>query len=306
MSAPVRCSPWRVQEALHWAGAQLANTIDPAWAARSLLAHALGCTVTDLFVHPERPLTAEQQDAYRSLIARRSRHEPLAYLLGHRPFLDLDLIVDARVLIPRQETEILVEKAIALAQRWSRPRIADVGTGSGAIAVSLAVHLSHAHVLAIDASHDALQVARENARRHGVGDRIEFLHGDLLTPLCLQSRSSRREGQPPCRQVELIVANLPYVSEEEYAALSPDIRLYEPREALVSAADGLEAIFCLLDTAYPYLAVDGAILLEAGAGQSKAIREQAARIFPDARITVLPDYAQIERVVCIDRAERGL
>jgi release factor glutamine methyltransferase len=284
---------------------QLADTIDPTWAARSLLAHALGGTVTDLVVHPERPLTADEQDAYQALVARRSRHEPLAYLLGHRPFLDLDLGVDSRVLIPRQETEILVESALALAQRWPRPRIADVGTGSGAIAVSVAVHLPHAHVLAIDVSQDALQVARENARRHGVSDRIEFLHGDLLAPLCVEPRSLSRESQTPCRQVDLIVANLPYVSEDQYGTLPPDIRLYEPREALISAADGLEAILTLLDTARPYLSADGAILIEAGAGQSAAICERAALVFPRAQVTVLPDYAQIDRVICIDRAERG-
>jgi release factor glutamine methyltransferase len=253
-----------------------------------LLAHVLECTVSELFVHPERVLTGEEAAAYRALVARRARHEPVPYLVGHREFLDLDLQVDRRVLVPRPETEVLIERAMDVAQRWARPRIADVGTGSGAIAISLAVHLPQASVYALDRSAGALQIARQNAERYDVAGRITFLHGDLLAPL----------DDP----VHLIVANLPYVSEDEYAALPVDIRLYEPRQALVAGADGLDAIRALLDTLRidVHLIADGVILLEIGAAQGEAVSTLAARAFPHAQVAVLPDYSRRDRVVRIE------
>jgi release factor glutamine methyltransferase len=253
-----------------------------------LLAHVLGCTTSELFSRPERVLSGEQDAAYRALVARRARHEPVAYLVGHREFLDLDLLVDRRVLVPRPETEVLVEQALAVAGRWARPRIADVGTGSGAIALSLAVHLPQASIYALDRSPDALQVARHNAARYGVAGQVTFLCGDLLAPL-----------DAP---VHLIVANLPYVTEAEYAALPAAIRLYEPRQALVAGADGLDAIRALLDTVRidVHLARDGVLLLEIGAGQGQAVSALAARAFPGARVAVLPDYSRRDRVVCVD------
>lgn len=277
---------WRVDQALRWAGEQLAGTVDARLGARLLLAHVLGCTVTDLFVHPERTLIESQARAYCELVARRARHEPVAYLVGHRAFLDIDFAVDARVLIPRPETEHLVEQALAVARRWPRPRLVDVGTGSGVIAVSLAVHLPWAQVYAVDSSAGALEVARENARRHGVAGQIVFLQGDLLAPL-------------PAK-VEIVVANLPYVSEAEYAALAPDIRLYEPREALVSGEQGLDAIRALLDTTRPHLVAGGVILIEIGASQGEAVYELAMRAFPDAQVEIVQDEAYLDRVVRIE------
>ena len=277
-----------VREALSWARGRLAGTSEAALAAKMLLAHVLGGTLSELFVHPERALTDDEVAAYRALVARRARHEPVAYLVGHRGFLDLDLVVDERVLIPRPETELLVVGALEAAPRWARPRIADVGTGSGAIAVSLAVHLPQATVYALDCSAGALEVALQNAQRHEVAGRIAFLQGDLLVPLT--------------SAVDLIVANPPYVSVNEYAALAPDIRLYEPCEALVSGADGLDAIRMLLSTARSYLVDDGVLLLEIGAAQGQAVSALAARAFPAAQVSLLPDHAGRDRVVCIDLA----
>jgi release factor glutamine methyltransferase len=287
MTSSVSSPAVRVKDALRWAGEQLLGTTEAALAAKILLAHVLRCTLSDLFIRPERTLTTSEQETYRALIARRASHEPVAYLVGHRAFLDLDLAVDVRVLIPRPETELLVEQAIAVARRWSKPRIVDVGTGSGAIAVGLAVHVPCARVFAIDSAAGAIQVARQNAGRYGVSGRITFLEGDLLLPLPVT--------------VDLIVANLPYVSEAEYAMLSPDIRLYEPRAALVAGADGLSAIRDLLDTAGAHLADDGVILIEIGAGQGSAILELASRALPGARIEVIKDYARHDRIVRIDR-----
>jgi release factor glutamine methyltransferase len=227
----------------------------------------------------------------------------VAYLVGHRGFLELDLLVDSRVLIPRPETELLVERALSFARRWETPRIADVGTGSGAIAIGLAVALSQtelsqaklpkAAIYALDSSPDALEVARQNAVRNGVAERITFLEGDLLAPLPAP--------------VDLIVANLPYVTEDAYAALPPGIRDYEPRGALVAGPDGLDAIRRLLQTARPHLAPGGAILLEIGAAQGAAVSSLAAAAFASARVKVIPDYSGRDRVVEIDtnKVHRG-
>jgi release factor glutamine methyltransferase len=284
-----RAESWRVDEALRWAAAQLAGTEEYALAARILLAHVLDCSTTDLFIHPERTLDADHRARYGALIARRAQHEPVPYLTGHQAFLDLDLSVDARVLIPRPETERLVEQAIEDARCWPQPWIADVGTGSGAIAISLARHVPGATVWAIDASSDAIEVARENAQRHGVAGRITFRAGELLGPL---------PGP-----VHLIVANLPYVSTDEYAALPDGIRRYEPRQALLGGADGLDAIRALLRTAGTYLVEDGIVLLEIGATQGSATVELARAAMPGAAVSVIADEGGRDRIVRIDRVQ---
>jgi len=249
-----------------WARERLAATAEPELAARLLLAHVLGCTPTDLFVHPERPLDEAGWRAFRALVARRERHEPVPYLVGHRGFLDMDLLVDRHVLIPRPETEELIERATALAHRWETPRVVDVGAGSGAIAIALARRLPRALVYATDRSEAALAVARSNAQRCGVAERIV----------------------------------LPYVSQAEYEALPLDIRLWEPREALVGGADGLDAIRALLLTAPEHLAPGGAILLEIGAEQGAEVAALAAQAFPCARVDVIPDLAGRDRIVHVD------
>jgi len=198
----------------------------------------------------------------------------------------MDLLVDRHVLIPRPETEELIERATALAHRWETPRVVDVGAGSGAIAIALARRLPRALVYATDRSEAALAVARSNAQRCGVAERIVFLSGDLLSPLCAP--------------VDLVVANLPYVSQAEYEALPLDIRLWEPREALVGGADGLDAIRALLLTAPEHLAPGGAILLEIGAEQGAEVAALAAQAFPCARVDVIPDLAGRDRIVHVD------
>ncbi len=282
---------WCVQDGVLWAINQLKATSEPRISARLLLAHALQCSVTDLFIHSDRILAVDQMARYRDLVAQRANHKPVAYLVGHREFLNLDFLVDERVLIPRPETELLVESVIEAAKRLSRFQrqrplhIVDVGTGSGIIATSLAIHLPQAMILATDASGAALQVAQDNARRYGVWARMTFLHGNLLVPL------------PTA--VDIIVANLPYVSQAEYADLPPDIRLYEPHEALVAGVDGLDAIRTLLSQARSHLFRDGTIWLETGAKQGDAVSELATRAFPDAQITVVKDYAHLDRLVHI-------
>ena len=260
-----------------------ANIEEARLDAEILLAHALGITRAQLHAHPQGQLSSAELANYRQLIERRARHEPVAYIVGHQEFYGLDLLVDSRVLIPRPETELLVEKAIEISQR--RSVVADVGTGSGAIAVSLAIHLPQVLVYATDASAGALEVAARNCRRHGVEDRVHLLQGHLLEPL----------PEP----VDLIVANLPYVSQAEWAQLPPEINCYEPREALDGGLDGLDRIRRLLARAGEYLRPQGAILLEIGATQGEAVVALARCHFPAARVEIARDYAGLDRVVMV-------
>ena len=275
----------QLRVALAQAAARLekANIEEARLDAEILLAHALGITRAQLHAHPQGQLSSAELANYRQLIERRARHEPVAYIVGHQEFYGLDLLVDSRVLIPRPETELLVEKAIETSQRQSV--VADVGTGSGAIAVSLAIHLPQVLVYATDASAGALEVAARNCRRHGVEDRVHLLLGHLLEPL----------PEP----VDLTVANLPYVSQAEWAQLPPEINCYEPREALDGGLDGLDHIRRLLARAGEYLRPQGAILLEIGATQGEAVVALATCHFPVARVEIARDYAGLDRVVMV-------
>ena len=199
----------RIQEALHEAIQSLENNgvESPRLDAEILLAHVLESNRATVLAWPERRLTPKELTSYRDLVRRRAAREPLAYVVGHREFSDLDLVVDARVLSPRPETDLLIERALEIARRKGTPLlVADVGTGSGAIAVTLAVHLPQSTVYALDGSAGALAVTAENANRHGVMDRIQCLQGHLLEPLP--------------EKVDLIAANLPYVTTAEWQSLS--------------------------------------------------------------------------------------
>lgn len=278
-----------VREALAQAAFQLENhgVESPRLDAELLLAHVLNMNRAALFAWPERRLTLKELTRYRDLVARRAAREPLAYILGYREFFGLDFEVGPDVLIPRPETELLVEQALRLARvRPSPVRIADVGAGSGAIAVALAVHLPEAIVFALDRSPAALAVTARNAGRHGVSERIHLRLGDLLEPLS--------------ETLDLIVANLPYVTTAEWETLPPEIRDHEPRSALDGGPDGLSFIRRLLETAAPHLRPDGAILVEIGAGQGQSVLDLAARHFPQARVELVRDYAGLDRVVIVD------
>jgi len=282
-----------VGAALRWATARLhaAGVDSPRLDAEILLAHVLTVERAHILAHPERRLRVAESTRYRQLVVRRARREPVAYLVGHQEFYGLDFCVSSAVLIPRPETELLVEAAIALGCAFdARPWIvADVGTGSGAIAVSLAVNVPHARVYATDVSAEALAVAEKNCRRHGVSGRVTLLRGHLLTPL----------PEP----VDCIVANLPYVSRAEWESLPTGITAYEPRLALDGGPDGLEYIGELLASAGPYLRPGGAILLEIGAAQGLAVTTLAEEHFPQARVDLLRDYAGLARVVRVQTTD---
>ena len=256
---------------------------DSSLEAEVLLCHALKIDRAQLFTEPECELKKRHEDTYKTFIKRRIKGEPSAYITGHREFFGLDFFVDKRVLIPRPETELLVEQAIVRAGNYTSPVIVDVGTGCGAIAVSLALHIPRAEIYAVDISKAALKVAARNCLKHRVGDRVKILVGDLLEPAPML--------------VDIIVANLPYVLTAEV----PQVNTagFEPRLALDGGVDGMDVIKRLSLHAQDRLWPAGCILLEIGMGQSKIVSCILHEFFPAARVEFVPDLSNISRVVCL-------
>ncbi|MDE3230242.1 MAG: peptide chain release factor N(5)-glutamine methyltransferase, partial [Chloroflexota bacterium] len=249
--------------------------------------HLTGAGRAAALAYPERALTAAQAADFAALVARRAAHEPVAYLIGEREFMGLRLRTDRRALIPRPETELLVEAALReVAARLARdpqrpPLVADIGTGSGAIAIALAVGEPRLpRIYATDLSPDALALARENAEAHHVAARLTFLLGDLLEPL----------PEP----VDLLVANLPYIAPDD-ASVPRSVSDYEPAQALYGAADGLGHFRRLLAEAPGKLRADAALYLEFGYDQGAAVAELARAAFPDADVSIHKDYAGWDR-----------
>lgn len=271
--------------ALGWAtnrlGASPTATID----ARLLLQHVLQCPRPHLIAHGDELLTPEQHASFESLVARAARREPIPYLTGSAPFYGLEFAVSPAVLIPRPETELLVEAALRWAGSRSALRVVDVGTGSGCIAVTLAKHLPGAEIVATDVSVEALELAQENAARHGVAARIAFVQGSLLEPLRMQP--------------DLVVANLPYISDDEWTELEGGVKWYEPADALRGGSTGLELVGLLLLQARSRLQAGGALFLEIGWRQGAAARSLAQEQFPQARIELIRDYGGHDRVLVI-------
>lgn len=250
--------------------------------AELLLMHALEKNRAWVLTHAEAIPSDQQADRFIKLIERRYRGEPVQYIIGEAEFYGLPFTVTPDVLIPRPDTEHLVEKALELARAIVRPRIVDVGTGSGAIAVTLAHQLPAAEITAIDLSEAALQVARGNATRNGVEDRVRFLAGDLLASVA---------GE----RFDLVVSNPPYVPETDRALISVEVREFEPGLALFGGEDGLAVHRQLLPAAYDALVSGGFIAIEMGFSQADAIEELLrASGFVDAGVTA--DLQGIPRV----------
>ncbi len=278
-----------VREALR-EGRSLLNGDEAGLEAELLLMHVLDMDRARLYQRLLEPLTPEACETYRRLLARRATHEPLPYITGRREFFGLDFEVTPAALIPRPETETLVELVIAFV-RASYPgqpvTIADIGTGSGVIAVSLAHELPLARVVASDTSPEAIALAQSNAERHDVAARIDFRLGDLLEPLS--------------GKVQIIAANPPYVTTAQWADAPPEIRVHEPRLALDGGADGLDVIRRLLRQAPARLAQGGALFCEIGAWQGDESRSLARAAFPSAHVNLAPDLAGRDRVLCVYR-----
>lgn len=268
---------------------------NPRLDAQLLLCAVLGKERSYLYLAADQELDAAQEARWQTLLARREQGEPVAYLIGHKEFYGLDFVVDRRVLIPRPETELLVEAALAVCRRYlergDTPVVADIGTGSGAIPISLAVNEPRLPSLyACDISSEALAVARLNCQRHGVTERVQLLQGDLLDPLP--------------QAVDLLLANLPYVGTSEQAAMIPDVLDYEPHLALFSGPAGLDLLERLLREASrdKRLRAGATLLLEIGYQQGEPLSRLAGEIWPEARVTCLRDYAGWERILRIELA----
>lgn len=257
--------------------------------ARVLLAHAAGVDAAVLWSRPESALAAGVAKRYEGLLARRERREPVAYLTGGREFWSLALTVDPRVLVPRPETETLVEAA--LARLGPGALLADVGTGSGAVALALASELDGGRVHATDLSAGALAVARRNAEALGLGGRIEFALGDLLEPV----RHLRG-------RLDAVVSNPPYVPSDAIARLEPEVRDHEPRAALDGGPDGLRLVRRLIAEAPDLLRPGGWLLVEIGDGQAPAARACAERDGRYDRVGTARDLAGTARVLEARRA----
>lgn len=259
--------------------------------AEILLGHVLGMGREQIVVAANTPLNDADGRAYEGLLSRRLRREPTAYITGRREFWSLDLHVTRDVLIPRPETELLVEIALTLAKGSARARrIIDLGTGSGAIAVALASELTNAEIVATDVSAEALAVAAGNAVLNGVNGRIRFALGDLFEPI--------RPEQP----VDLIVSNPPYIRRSDIDTLEPEVSRWEPRGALDGGLDGLEYYRRIAAHAFRYLAPDGALAVEIGASTGQAV----SALFQDtpacAAVSIYNDYTGMERVVVARKA----
>jgi release factor glutamine methyltransferase len=254
-----------------------------ALAADLLLAHACGTSKEALYAHLDEPLTADEERRFRELIDRRAAGEPVAYLRGWKEFFGLRIAVDPRVLIPRPETETLVEAALAYLREGPRTRVADVGTGSGAVAVALAVHAPAARIVATDLSSGALAVAQANITAHAVGDRVTLRQGDLLEPV---------EGK-----VDVVTANLPYLRADALERLTADRTslLFEPREAVLAGADGLDVIRRCVAQLPAKLERGGIALFECDPPQAPAVAWLLRSAVGDA--VVLRDLMGNERVV---------
>lgn len=277
---------WTIKDLVEWTTRFFSDKgiEEPRLNAEVLLAHVLEKDRVYLYANYHAPVNRNERDTYRELIKRRAGMEPLAYLTGTREFMSLEFQVGPAVLIPRPETELLVEKVLELAKPREAVSICDVGTGSGAIAVSLAYYLPGASVCGVDISDAALQIAKQNAQRYGV--TVEFIQGDLLS--CLH------QADP----FDFICANLPYISDEEYAELDPGVREYEPQQALRGAGDGLELYRRLVPQAWPLLKPGGFMLWEIGWQQG----QEAASLLPmAARVQVFQDWSGKDRLIVAEK-----
>jgi len=284
----------KVKEALHDTAKTLAaKAVDEAvLEAELLLMHAMGLERVGLYMRLEDDLPLGYDSTLFQLVGRRLRGEPIAYILEHREFYGLDFYIGAGVLIPRPETETLVEAVVAFAHSnfaSGDPIIADIGTGSGAIAVSLAHLLPESKVYATDISMQALDIAALNGIRHSV--RVELLQGDLLTPL----------PQP----VDIIVANLPYVRDDEFSGLSAEIRNHEPRIALSGGSDGLDITRRLIADAPRKLRDGGAVLLEIAPSQAEPLASWVAGLGAWSHVELLKDCGGFVRVLQLVLTKRN-
>jgi release factor glutamine methyltransferase len=281
---------WTVLDLLRWTEQrfQKEGLASPRLDAEVLLAETQGVDRVGLYTHFDQPVQAAELVRFRQFIQRRLRREPVAYITGKREFWSLTFEVNPDVLIPRPETEILVAEALKLMPPTSPPglirHLLEIGTGSGAIVTALAKEIPSAQFVATDLSSKAIAVARGNALRHGLHERIRFLQGDLFSPL-------EEEWK-----FDLLVTNPPYIPQEALPSLAPEIREFEPRTAWDGGKDGLDFIRRLFQGAVKFLQPQGWLLIEIGAGQDEAVWRIAERTQGLKDLAFVPDLAGIQRV----------
>jgi release factor glutamine methyltransferase len=287
---------WTVRKLIAWAADYLAGygVESPRLSGELLLARALGRDRLSLYLAMDQPLTPEELAAFKALIQRRREHEPVAYILGGREFWGLEIGVGPGVLVPRPETELLVERGLEALAGSAAPRILDLCTGSGCVALALARELADAEVVAVDCSAQALAAARANARRLGLEARVELRQGDLYDAVAADGGF-----------FDLITANPPYVTEDEWEGLPRQITGYEPRSALVAGPGGLEVAREIITGARAFLRPLGWLMVELGAGQAAeaAAAARAAGVFQS--VATVPDLAGVERVLSCQRGDYG-
>ena len=281
---------WTILRMILWSAEYLKNKgvetgrLDAEW----LLAAALGVDRLQLYLKYDRPLSSEEREAFKPLLRRRAGREPLQYIIGRTGFRELELKTDPRVLIPRPETEVLVQEVLDWASAGAES-VWDMGTGAGAVALSLAAEGTWTRVVATDVSPEALSVAADNAERYDLGGHVEFREGSLFEPL--------EEGE----RFDVIVSNPPYIAEGEKGELQPEVRDWEPPEALFAGEDGLDVIRQLVAGAPKHLVSGGLLALECGLGQAEGIAAdvQATGAFGAVRIradlTGRPRFVTAER-----------
>ncbi len=284
-------NPLSIRGALLW-GAQVlchAGLENHRLDAEVLLRQVLNMEKEQLYVNGDAPISAGQEAMFRDLLLRRSRREPVAYITGHKEFWSLDFFVTPAVLVPRPETELLVEVALQYVTQLasgSPLKVLDVGAGCGAISVCLAKEQAAMEIVAVDISALALDVARVNAGRHGVVDRIRFLAGDLFAPV-----------EPLPETFDLIVSNPPYIRTGELSMLAPEIREWEPTIALDGGPDGLDTYRRMIEEGHSYLTTGGSIVLEIGANMASAVADLFSRSGCYGPASVYQDYAGKDRVI---------
>ena len=279
---------------LAWARRSLdqAGTSNAAQETLWLLAHALGLQSHHLASKAEQPVAAEVWARAGSLVSRRVAREPLQYILGTQEFCGLEFHVSPAVMIPRPETELLVQEVVRKGGLNKDTVLVDLGTGSGCVAITLATILNRTRILAMDLSSEALTVAKNNAERHAVGDKIYWMEGDLLSPM----REGRMAGA-----VDVIVSNPPYIAEADWASLQPEVRVFEPRLALIGGQKGTELHARLLQDSREFLVPGGLLIMEIGQGQASALQQTVEQVGGYAAFQVVEDAAGIERVVIAQR-----
>jgi release factor glutamine methyltransferase len=274
-------------------GAGIANA---AQEVRWLLAYALEMKHHELASRTEQSVTTEQLARVMSVVRRRELREPLQYILGSQEFCGLDFSVTSAVLIPRPETELLIQESLREGRFVEGAVLVDVGTGSGCVAVTLATILDGMRIFALDCSHAALKVAKGNADRHGVGDKIIWLEGDLLSPL---------KACVGVGTVDAILSNPPYIAEADWAGLQPEVRDYEPRGALLAGPQGIEFHERLIHDSKEFLAPGGLLVMELGQNQAPLVRRAVEEATGYTGLQTVEDEAGIERILIARRACEG-